>query len=333
MIYIEMESTDAAFHFSVEEYVMEHFPSDETVMMIWQADNCAMLGCNQIAEAEIDIGYAENERIHIVRRSSGGGTIFTDMGNLLYTVILPHKDPPDEVRKNVADMIIKALREMGIPAEIDGRNDILADGAKFSGMAQYTRHGRICTHGSLLYDTDLDKLARVLTVDDAKIRSKALRSVRSRVTNIKKYLNPDYSIQEFLKLLKQRLFCNEKIIRHTLTDNALAMIHQIYHERYGNPSWTFGRAPMFTFHNSKRFAGGKVEIFLDIAKGDVISCCIRGDFLGIIPIHGLEEVLTGTEFRYQAFVRALEEILIQPYLGNIGKDEFLSCIFGDRDVS
>ena len=330
MIYIETESKDAAFHFSVEEYIVRHFPWDEPVMMIWQAGKCAMLGSNQIAEAEIDIGYAEREGIQIVRRSSGGGTIFTDLGTFLYTMILPHTEhnSPEAVRKIVAGPIVEALNEMGCPAKIEGRNDIHVEGVKkIGGMAQYSWHGRICTHGSLLYDEDLEKLTRALRADDEKIRSKALRSMRSRVTNIKEYIPHDYSTHEFLGILKQKLFCGEHIREHSLTDDEIAQINRIYQDRYGNPAWTFGRAPKFSLHNSKRFTGGRIEVYFEIVKGIVNSCSIRGDFLGIVPIQGLEEVFQDRPFRAQAFEEALANISIQPYLGSITKEEFLSCIF------
>ena len=330
MLYIEPESTDAAFHFSVEEYIVRDYPWNTPVMMIWQADKCAMLGSNQIAEAEIDMSRAAREGIKIVRRSSGGGTIFTDMGTLLYTVILPdakERYPLDLAREKVAGPVVEALNKMGVPAKAEGRNDILVNGKKVSGMAQYVRHGRICTHGSLLYDADLDLLSRVLRVDDEKISSKALRSIRSRVTNIKEYIGRPCSTGEFRELLKQNLFCGLDIKEHKLSDRDHQQIGQIFREKYGNPSWTFEQSPKFSFHNSKRFAGGKVEVFLDVVKGTIASCSIRGDFLGVVPIQGIEQAIVGLPFRFDAIAGALDRVPMQPYLGNITKEELLSCIF------
>ena len=329
MVYIESKSKDAAFHFSVEEYVMRHYPFNEPVIMIWQADKCAMLGRNQIAEAEIDINYARQEGIQIVRRSSGGGTIFTDLGTLLYTMILPHKEDIslEEVREKIAGPVVRALNEMNVPAKIEGRNDILVKGKKVSGIAQYVRHGRICTHGSLLYDANLETLTQVLCVDEGKISTKGLRSVRSRVANLKEYMNSSYSVYDFWDLLKKNLFPGQQIREYSLTENDIDQINLIFQEQYGNLSWTFEQAPQFSFHNSKRFAGGNVEIYLDIKKGAVSSCLIRGDFLGVLPIRDLETLFENKLFQYQAFAEALDGIAIQLYLGNITADEFLSCIF------
>ena len=330
MIYIETKRKNAAFHFSVEEYMMQNHQFNEPLMMIWQTDKCVMLGCNQLAEAEIDIDFANREKIQITRRSSGGGTIYTDLGTLLYTMILPNSsgEYSQEVAKGtITKMIVDALNCMGLPANPEGRNDILLDGKKISGLAQYARNDRICTHGSLLYDTDLETLTRVLRVDEDKIHSKAIRSVRSRVANLKEFMESPCSTQFFWGLLKRELFKSREVNEYRLSEHDLAEIDKIFQTKYANPSWVFGRTPNFSFHNSKRFAGGKVEVFLNVEKGFVTTCSIRGDFLGTIPIYGLERVFEKKLFQQQVFREALVGVLIQPYLGKITGDEFLSCVF------
>jgi len=330
MIYIESESNDAAFHFSVEEYIVRHYPWGEPVMMIWQTEKCAMIGGNQIVEAEIDIGFAKRHGIQIVRRSSGGGTIYTDPGALLYTVIQPQRadcDSQEIARVHVAGPVVAALNKMGVPAKIEGRNDILVDQKKVSGFAQYARSGRLCTHGSLLYDTDLEMLAGVLRADEEKIRSKALRSIRSRVTNIIGYMEPPCSLTEFLGLLKKHLLSDADVIMYTLTEHDLAEIDDIYQKQYGDPDWTFRRSPKFSFGNSKRFPGGKVDVNADVVKGVVNSCSIRGDFLGVSPIQDLETLFENKLFQYHAFVDVLREVPLRQYLGSITQEELLSCFF------
>ncbi|HBU12340.1 MAG TPA: hypothetical protein DEB31_06320 [Clostridiales bacterium] len=330
MLYIESDSMDAAFHFSAEEYIMRQFPSDEPVMMIWQTAPCAMLGANQIAEAEIDMARAKQEGVQIVRRASGGGTIFTDPGTFLITIILPYYEGQDlrqTAAEGLAGPIVSALEKMGIPAKIEGRNDILVSGKKVSGFAQYVRHGKICSHGSLLYDADLEMLARILRVDDEKIRSKALRSVRSRVTNIMEYMAEPRPARAFLTLFKEHLFSARPFTGYTFNEQDFTEIGRIYHEKYGNPAWIIQRSPSFSFHNSVRFAGGKVEVYLAIASGKVTSCSVRGDFLGAAPIRELEERLENILFQRQAFADALTGFPLPLYLGNILIDELLSCIF------
>ena len=330
MIYIETKNRDAAFHFALEEFIMRDYPFAQPVMMIWQTGKCVMLGNNQSAEAEVDMGYLKREGILLIRRSSGGGAIFADPGTVFYTVILPHdKDryPLTIAKEDVAEPVVQALRKMGVPAVVEGRNDILTDGKKISGFAQYSRYGRICTHGSLLYETDLDALAQVLQPDEKKIRTKALRSVRSRVANIKEYMNPPCSTLEFRDLLRRYLLSDRQAGDYFLTEHDIEQINEINVKKYLNPSWTYEQSPAFSFHNGKRFTGGKVEVYFDITKGAVSSCSIQGDFLGVIPISGLERVFEGKRFTPPDFCRALDGIELQPYLGEITKEELLSCVF------
>ena len=240
MIYIEPQSMDAAFHFSVEEYLMGRAESDEAILMLWQTDKTVMLGSNQVAEAEIDEAVVRENDIRVVRRRSGGGTIFTDPGTLLYTVILPWNDAFDTreiLRRRVGGPIVSALADMGVPAALEGRNDILVNGGKVSGLAQYIKGGRICSHGSLLYDADLDLLAKVLRVDSEKIRSKAIRSVRSRVANLKEFMPEALCFADFKAALKERLFAANEIRVCALTRRDTEAVCAIRERVYGAREW------------------------------------------------------------------------------------------------
>ncbi|MDR3120660.1 MAG: lipoate--protein ligase family protein, partial [Clostridiales bacterium] len=188
MWYAAPDSLDAAFYFAAEEYLTTRFSKEGRVLLLWRTEPGVMLGVNQAAEAEVDLAEAERLGVSLTRRSSGGGAIFTDPGTLLFTVILPFRIGEDDAkrleREYVAGPIVRVLNQMGVPARCEGRNDITVDGKKVSGLAQYARGGRLCTHGSLLYDADLDTLARVLRPDAQKTASKSVRSVRARVANL-----------------------------------------------------------------------------------------------------------------------------------------------------
>jgi len=184
MYFIADKSLDAALHFSHEELFTRYLRFNEPVVMIWQTDKTVMLGNNQVTKAEIDVDFALKENINIVRRSSGGGAIFTDPGTILYTFIEPLKYESKIHREKVAETVIKALDSIGVSAKQEGRNDILTDGKKISGLAQYTSANHICTHGSLLFDTDLELLSKVLIANESKLLPKGIASIRSRVTNI-----------------------------------------------------------------------------------------------------------------------------------------------------
>ena len=329
MLYIKPDSKEAAFHFAVEEYLLDHSAIDQPIFMIWQTERTAMLGLYQVVSAEVDREYAKEAGIKIVRRQSGGGTIFTDPGTLLYTLILPQagSDLQAVLREKLAGPVASALGKLGIPAKVEGRNDILVEGKKVSGLAQYARRGRVCTHGSLLYDTDLDMLAAVLQVDEEKILSKAIKSVRSRVTNLREYIATPVSTQEFWTLLEQKLAEHWELEEYKLNETDLAKVNEIYNQKYANPDWTFGRDPKFTLRGVKRFPAGKVEVYLEVAEGKAIACTICGDFLGTAPIRELESAFEGKAFNREAIADALAGVDTRPYLGDITREQLLSCIF------
>ena len=332
MMYLRGAGTDAAYHFSMEEFFMDHLHLTKPVFMIWQAEKCAMLGLNQVAHAEIDLEVARKENIQIVRRQSGGGTIFTDMGTLLFTLILPDAgslSPNEVISELFAGPIVRAINSLGIPAVMEGRNDLLVDGRKFSGMAQFSRKGRICSHGSLLVDTDLGMLTKVLSVDPDKILSKAIRSVRSRVTNLSEHMENPVSATDFWDILEKKLAQEWELEPFVPTNSQLSTIDEIYNKKFGNSEWTFSKSPAFSLHSFKRFPGGKVEIFLDVVNGKIAACSICGDFLSTQPINDLEKRLENTALSKMAVASVLEGFDISPYLGTITEDEFLACMFGE----
>jgi lipoate-protein ligase A len=334
LLYIEPESTDAALHFSVEECCMERLPPDETAMMLWRTDSCVMLGSNQIADAEIDMEEAGRLGISVTRRSSGGGAIFTDLGTLLYSVISPFREGDDPARlaaERAVGPVVAALRGLGVDAVAEGRNDILVDGRKISGVAQYIRGNRLCTHGSLLFRADLDTLARLLRPDSGKISSKALRSVRGRVTNIAEHIRNPGGTPEFRAELRQALTKPLGLREYRLTEGDSACALRIRDEKYANPAWTFGKAPDFTYRNAARFQGGRTEVFLRVERGLVRSCRIQGDFLALRPLRGLESLIEGLDYRRGAVEDALRGTDLRPFLGSVSRNELLSCMFGGGD--
>jgi len=329
VLYLKPESDDASFHFAVEEYLLEHSRLDQPIFMIWQTRKTAMVGLYQVVDAEVDRDYAQAAGIQIVRRQSGGGTIFTDLGTLLYTLILPQTDQDFQqvLRERLAGPIAMALGKLGIPAVVEGRNDILVAGKKVSGLAQYVRRQQDYSNYSLLYNADLNMLASVLQVDEEKIRSKVVRSVRSRVTNLREHLPAPDSTLEFWGLLEKALDEQWGLQGYTLSETDLVKVREIYSEKYANPKWTFGRDPKFTFRGSKRFPAGKVEVYLEVAGGGIRSCAICGDFLGTASIRELESVFEGLSLRREAVAVALSQVDTRPYLGEITREQLLSCVF------
>jgi lipoate-protein ligase A len=228
----------------------------------------------------------------------------------------------------VALPIIRALGLMGIQAALEGRNDILVGGHKISGIAQYARGGnKLCTHASLLYDADLETLAKVLRPDEDKIQSKAIRSVRSRVSNIAPHMNPPRTMREFMEELEKNIFPDISMKEYRFTDKDIAEIEKIKDEKYANPKWTYGNTPRYSFHNQRRYPYGRIDVFLDVVGGIVRSCRIRGDFLSRYPIKELEERLKFRPYHRKNMIEALESVELEPYLGRISQSELLQCLF------
>ena len=239
MIYIQNDNKDAAFHFSVEELFTRYLRIDEPVLMIWQTGKTVMLGNNQIASAEVDINLANISDIPVIRRSSGGGAIYTDPGTVLYTMIEPVTKEPQIHREELSLKIIGSLAVMGVSAVREGRNDILIEGKKISGFAQYTSGKHICTHGSLLFDTDLDMLAGILLPQPEKLLPKGIASIRSRVTNIRPYLQNDCSVDEFVVMLKNEFIIDNNFSFYKLNNDDIKRINEIGLEKYSNNAWNF----------------------------------------------------------------------------------------------
>ena len=240
MFFVENSNiVDAALHFSVEELFTRYIKSAKPVYMLWQADKTVMLGYNQVVEAEVDKEFAQNSGIQIVRRSSGGGAIYTDMGTVLYTLIEPIIDEIKTHREKLAANIIFALKELGVTAQREGRNDILVDGRKISGLAQYTVGNHVCTHGSLLYDTDLELLTRVLKPNEEKLHPKGITSIRSRVTNIKPFIAESFKVSEFIDALKKVLLRDRDFELYELNDDELIKVNRIKKDKYANHNWNF----------------------------------------------------------------------------------------------
>jgi lipoate-protein ligase A len=342
MILFENDSTDAAFFFAAEEYIMRILKPEEPVLMLWVTDDTVMIGANQIVKAEIDEAYAEEAGIDIVRRPSGGGTIFTDRGTLQYTVILPYgvtanaeaangeteiagDDPKACMKEWLAEPLIDTLGRFGVCASLEGRNDVTIDGKKISGLAQHIKDGYICSHGSLLFSTDLDKLARVLTVSKEKIQSKAIPSVSARVAKISDHIE-EKDIRVFRESFIMSYGKMVSLRRRGFTEKELGEINKIMRKRYINPVWTYGREPAFTFTNKIRFPGGQVEVFLVVKGGIIKNAVIRGDFLALRPVTELEAGLVGIPHRKEALRDALRSQGVKSALGSITEEELLQTL-------
>ncbi|MDY6873853.1 MAG: lipoate--protein ligase [Chloroflexota bacterium] len=329
MIYIETNSLDPTWNLAFEEYCLKELTQYERIMLLWQNDNAIIIGRYQNAEKEVNLKAAKALGTQIVRRPSGGGAVFHDMGNLNYTFIYPIEGLNRLDFSVYAEPMVKALNKIGVPAEIRGRNDLLLDGKKVSGTAQRIYKGRLMHHGTLLYDSDLDSLENVLQVDSSKIASKGVSSIRSRVTNISEHLpvGKFENIQAFWQALLAAFAEEEPLTTFEPTPDMLAEIRTLQKEKYQSWDWNFGRAPAFEYKNNHRFPKGNLEIQVNVTKGRIQACKLSGDFMGLVELDPLEAALQDVKYHPEDVRAVLDNIDLSHYLGGITADEFIQCLF------
>jgi len=333
MIFIENEGiTDPRINLALEEYALRNFGESDDYLLFYINGPSIIIGRNQNTLEEINDEYVRENGIHVVRRMSGGGAVYHDEGNLNFSFITNYKKENLHNFKKFTKPVIQVLKEMGVDAEMSGRNDILAEGRKISGNAQFSTGKRMFSHGTLLFNSDLEEVTRALDVKMNKIESKGHKSVRSRVANISEFLNDELSVSEFRQRLLDGLYQErDKFETYHLTENEWNAVHALKDEKYGNWDWNFGRSPDFNIQRSKRFAVGEIDLRLDVEKGHIKNLKIYGDFFGKEPVDEIEEMLKDVRYEPSDIEIALNGIDVQEYFGNVEKAEFLDLVYGEDE--
>lgn len=329
MLFIDNKGiTDPRINLAIEEYALKNLDINETYLLFYINEPSIIIGKNQNTIEEINTEYVESRGIHVVRRLSGGGAVYHDLGNLNFSFITKDDGESFHNFRKFTEPVIKALKKLGVNAELSGRNDIEAEGRKISGNAQFSTKGRMFSHGTLLFDSEMDHVVSALKVKKDKIESKGIKSVRSRVANISEFLTKKINIEEFRSLILEYIFEGaEEISEYVLTDEDWENIHQLSKERYQNWDWNYGKSPKFNLQHSHRFPVGSIDVRLEVNKGKIENCKIYGDFFGVGDVSELENMLKGARYEKGEIEKALFEIDTTYYFGKISKEEFINLIY------
>lgn len=327
MVFIESLSTNPAFNLALEEYVFETMPKDWEYFMLWQNHNTIVVGKHQNTVEEINIPYVKEAGIQVVRRLSGGGAVYHDMGNVNFTFIADAQNIDTLNLQTFCIPVIRTLEKLGVDARLSGRNDITIGGKKFSGNSQYIKNGRIMHHGTLMFDSDLAVVAEALNVSKDKIESKGYKSVRSRVTNIRPHLNTDISIENFKQILKESMIQDGDIQSYCLTGADLANVEQLKVQRYDTWDWNYGESPRYQIKKSRRIEGcGKIEVSMNVEGGKITAYESQGDYFGDGATETLKELLKGCLLEEQALRGRLLGFPLELCYTNLAVESFIQLL-------
>ncbi|MCL2100073.1 MAG: lipoate--protein ligase [Oscillospiraceae bacterium] len=327
--------SDPYFNLASEEYILETMNESGSIFMLWQNGPSVILGANQNAYAEINLEYAGSHNIKIAKRLSGGGCVYHDLGNINFSFFENIGDAGEDGGKILnfeyfVLPVVSALKNLGLEADLQGRNDLLLCGAKISGNAQRVYKNRAGTkkimhHGTILFDSDLNRLKEVLNPDKQKIKSGGIKSKHGRVTNIRPHLERDMRSGEFMDYLKTYIL-REKTHRIYEFDRSDIKNIELTAEKYASPEFIFGSKIKYEFTNKKRFGFGTVELNFDVKDFKMQNIKIYGDFFGEEDIAGLENSLNGIFHNAGAVKTALEDKDIDRYIKGCSQKDLLGMI-------
>ena len=299
------EGTDPYENLALERHLLERVGEGACVLYLWQNENTVVIGRNQNPWAECRTALLAEEGGRLARRLSGGGAVFHDLGNLNFTFLVQKQDYDVDRQTQV---LLRACREMGIPAERSGRNDLMARGRKFSGHAFYAHQGRCYHHGTLLVAADLERMGRYLRPSAAKLRSKGVPSVRARVENLRTFV-PKLTIEDVAEQLERAFSAVYGLEARPLPAEALdrARLGELAAENRSWP-WLWGRKIPFTWEARGRFAWGEAAVGLAVEAGVVREAAVYTDAMDWTFAAPMERALIGCPFAPEALWAAVEAV-------------------------
>lgn len=327
MFYIKSGNTDPYYNLALEEYIMTHIAGDEPVIRLWQNVPSIIIGRFQNTVEEVNSHYVEQNGIKVVRRLTGGGAVYHDLGNLNFTFAGKQDAGSTAIDfRQFTQPVINLLNKMGIPAALSGRNDMTVNDRKFSGNAQIISRGKILHHGTILYESRLDDVQAALAVRSDKVESKGVKSVRSRVCNLTEFMTDKVPLPVFSEMLLQELGSGHLLQEYKLTDNDREAVSLLVQKRYGTWEWNYGSSPKFNQEKRRRFPWGELIVRLQIQDGLIQECTINGDFFCNGDMTGLTHTLIGVRQCREDVARSLANVSLKQFFPDLKQDELIEMI-------
>ncbi|MFC5649419.1 lipoate--protein ligase [Paenibacillus solisilvae] len=319
---------DPSINLALEEYALRNLPLEEDYLLFYINEPSIIIGKNQNTAEEVNSSYVEEQGIHVVRRLSGGGAVYHDLGNLNFSFLTRDDGKSFHNFRKFTEPVVEALRKLGVEAELSGRNDLQVGERKISGNAQFASKGRMFSHGTLLFNSEVDSIVSALKVNPAKFESKATKSVRSRVANIIEFLSEPMTMEQFRQFILKSIFAGySEIPEYRLTDADWAAVHKLADERYRSWDWNYGRSPAFNVRQVKRLAAGTYDVRLNVIEGVITEASVFGDFFGTGEVSDITDKLIGVRYDAASVKAALDDMDLRVYFGPVDREEWLALLF------
>ena len=316
MKYLINNSTDPYFNLAFDEYCLENIPSEEPYFFLWRNRPAVIIGLNQNAYSEVNLDYLNSHGITLARRVTGGGAVYHDLQNMNYTIIGRNPSPQP---------MVDALRSLGVPAELTGRNDIFVEGRKVSGYARRVSHDQEIIHGTLMYDVDLDTLTHVLDTPDSKMQAKGIASVKSRVANLKEYLPQFKSLDELQAALQEILSAGDG--QMPLSAEQVAEVRRQADEKFSTWDFIYGHSHEADFRCKAKLSCGTVEADIRVDRGLIARLDFSGDFLFDTPAQELAAKMTGLRYAPAEVKAFLATQPVSTYFRAATPDDLAALLF------
>ncbi|GAB1468418.1 lipoate--protein ligase [Candidatus Cloacimonadota bacterium] len=326
MLSIFSTSRFAPFNIAAEEYILRSFKQD--VFMLYINNPSIIVGRHQNTLAEINQDWVILKQIPVVRRLTGGGSVFHDPGNLNFSFLMHDAEETTRSFERYTRPVLDVLNDLGVNAILEGRNDLTIGGRKFSGNAKTNAFGKTLQHGTILFSSKIGDLSAALKVKPFKFNDKAVKSIRARVTNVSEHLLAPLALEDFVGLVRSKVHSlYPDIEEYSFCEADNAAIHTLVKEKYDTWEWNFGRSPNYNISHELRCNAGIIELYLQVDKGIIQEIKIFGDYFSSRETSELEKALTCVPHRREAISEVLQRMDYRSFFGDVDLENLLSAMF------